>query len=38
MRVAQPGYSVAMAYALEGHCSIPTGGRTTDAKAKKFIF
>jgi len=38
MHVAQPRCLVAMVYALEGHCSIPVGGRTTDAKSKNCIF
>jgi hypothetical protein len=36
--VAEPRCSVAMAYALEGHFSIPVGGKTTGAKSKNFIF
>jgi len=38
VRVAQPRFSLAMVCALEGHCSIPVGGRTSDAKSKNCIF
>jgi len=38
VRVAELRYSVAMAYAVEGRCSVPVGGTTTDAKSENVIF